>query len=251
MNRFLLFLIACVLSLGLVANAQETPHKKFIPPHGPTRPVPPPRNAIVLFNGTNTDEWTQLDGSPVQWEVKDNVLTVKPGTGNIITKRKFGDYRLHVEFRIPYMPDAHGQARGNSGVYNQGLYEVQILDSVNNPTYFAGGCGAIYGQKDPDENAALPPGQWQSYDIIYRAPRFDANGNLIEKPRITVIWNGVKVHDNVEIQGPTTASLHGPMVLNGPIMLQDHGCPVSFRDIWIVPLKNALPNPPKVGGSQK
>ncbi|CEK17245.1 protein of unknown function (DUF1080) [Chthonomonas calidirosea] len=245
MKRFVLLFVALFVLSGPALKAQETPTKKFIPPHGPTRPVPPPRNAIVLFDGKNTDAWTQLDGSPVKWDVSDGVLTVKPGTGNIITKQKFGDYHLHVEFRIPYMPDAHGQARGNSGVYNHGLYEVQILDSVNNPTYFAGGCGAIYGQRDPDENAALPPGQWQSYDIIFRAPRFDANGHLIEKPRITVIWNGVKVHDNVEIQGPTTASLPGPMVATGPIMLQDHGCPVSFRDIWIVPLKNALPNPPK------
>ncbi len=228
------------LLLLYISPAYGAPPLPPHPPRGPARISAPPRSAIVLFNGSDASKWTQLDGGPVQWYLDDNLLTVKPGSGNIVTKEKFQDYRLHVEFRIPYMPYAHSQERGNSGVYQDGLYEVQVLDAYNNPTYKYGGCGAIYGEKDPDYNACLPPDEWQFYDITFRAPRFSSNGALLENPRITVIWNGIMVHNDITINGTTTASLPGPMTPTGPIMLQDHGCLVSYRNIWIVPIHNAL-----------
>ncbi len=208
-----------------------------------TRPRRPPRGAIVLFNGKDTNAWEQLkDRGPVQWVITDGALEVKPGTGNIITKQEFQDFKLHVEFNEPYMPDKHSQERGNSGVYLQGRYEIQVLDSYNNPTYKAGGCGSIYGQKDPDKNMALPPGQWQTYDIDFRAARLGPDGKVVEKPRVTVIWNGTKVHDNVKIEGGTTAGLGKELVATGPIMLQDHGSKVRFRNIWIVPGHSIVPS---------
>jgi hypothetical protein len=218
------------------AQAMQTDKMKKNEP----KPVKPPKGAILLFDGKDASAWVhRKDGSPCAWMVANNELEVVPGTGDILTKQKFGDYRLHVEFNIPLLPDAHSQARGNSGVYQQGLYEVQVLDSYHNDTYAFGGCCAIYGQKDPDKNMARPPQEWQTYDITFHAPRFDADGKVVANPRITVVWNGVKVHDNVEITGPTAASLGGPMVKEGPIMLQDHGSKVRYRDLWIVPLRAA------------
>jgi len=165
-------------------------------------------------------------------------LVVKPGSPDIVTKRDFGDYRLHVEFWLPLMADQKDQARANSGVYNQGRYEIQVLDSYNNSTYQFDGCGAIYGQKDPDQNAIKPPEQWNTYDITFRAPRFGKDGKVTQKPRVTVFHNGLKIHDNVEIQGnATTSGIAGPQPKVGPILLQDHGCPVRYRNIWIVPIK--------------
>lgn len=154
-----------------------------------------------------------------------------------MTKRQFGDYRLHVEFWLPLMPNETSQGRANSGVYNHGRYEVQVLDSYNNPTYAMGGCGAIYGQEDPIANAIIPPENWNSYDITFRAPRYDAAGNMTEKPRITVFHNGIKIHDNFELKGATAGGLDATQPKTGPIMLQDHGAAVRYRNIWIVPLK--------------
>jgi len=198
----------------------------------------PPKDALVLFDGTDTSKWVhRRSGRPVEWVVSDGAMEVKPGSGDILTKEKFGDFQLHLEFNVPYMPGATGQGRGNSGVYLHGLYEIQILDSYRNQTYATGGCGAIYGQKDPDFRASKPPNEWQTYDITFRAPRFGADGKVIENPRVTVLHNGVKIHDNVEIKaGPTTASLGGPLVQTGPILLQDHGNRMRFRNIWIRPL---------------
>lgn len=221
--------VALLLTLALLAG-RDAGAQRARPTH--TRP---PHGATVLFDGKNADQWIQLDGSPVKWQVQAGDLVVVPGTGNIVTREKFGDYRLHLEFNIPLMPNATGQGRGNSGVYNQGLYEVQVLDSYNNPTYKAGGCGAIYGQRDPDHNMSLPPGQWQSYDIWFRAPHFDDTGRVTELPRITVVWNGVTVHHNVTIHGPTLAGMGSAMLPSGPLMLQDHGAPVRYRNIWIQP----------------
>jgi hypothetical protein len=202
------------------------------------KPKRPPKGAIILFDGKDTSAWVHRDSNkPCEWEVVDGALTVTPGKPDILTREKFGDYQLHIEFKVPLMADQKSQGRGNSGVYQHGLYEVQILDNYNNETYKFGGCAAIYGMKDPDKNACKPPEEWQTYDITFRAPRFDMNGKMTERPRITVVWNGEKVHDNVEITiGPTTASLGGPAVQTGPILLQNHGCPVKFRNIWLKPL---------------
>src|SRR5579871_4914443 len=234
----LLSAVALCLTAGVIASAwaQDTA-KPAATQKEVSKPKKPPRGAIVLFNGKDAVAWLHLDGRPVEWTIADDTLTVEPGKGNIVTKEKYGDYQLHVEFNIPYLPDKHGQERGNSGVYQHGLYEVQILDAVNNPTYAFGGCAAIYELKDPDKNVAKPPETWQTYDITFRAPRFDDSGKVVANPRITVLWNGVKVHDNVEItHGPTRASLGGPMVKTGPMMLQDHGSRVKYRNIWIKPL---------------
>jgi hypothetical protein len=199
-------------------------------------PGAPPPGAIVLFDGKDTSAWVHRgSGEPIKWDVVDGALVVKAGTPDIQTVRTFGDYRLHIEFQLPLMPDAKDQGRANSGVYNQGRYEIQVLDSYNNPTYQFGGCGAIYGQKDPDTDAIVPPGWWNTYDILYRAPRFDAAGAVTEKPRISVWHNGIRIHRDVELQGnATTSGIDGPPVAKGPILLQNHGAPVHYRNIWIV-----------------
>jgi hypothetical protein len=224
-------LIGLLTAFSIAAMAAPTYHAP--------KPVKPPKGAIILFDGKNTDAWEQLGShDPCKWDVVNNTLQVVPGTGNIITKENFGDYHLHVEFMEPYLPDKHSQERGNSGVYNQGQYEIQVLDSYENPTYKNGSCGSIYGLKEPDKNVARPPLEWQTYDIFFKAPRFDDSGKVIANPRITLIWNGVKVHNNVEITcGPTTASMGGDPQKEGPIMLQDHGSKVQYRDIWIQKLK--------------
>ena|SRR5579862_9249085 len=205
----------------------------------PTLGQKPPRGAVVLFDGNDTSQWCERGSKEdCKWDVVDGCLVVKAGQPDLMTRREFGDYRLHLEFWLPLMADQTSQGRANSGVYNHGRYEIQVLDSYKNPTYQFGGCGAIYGQKDPDKNAILPPEQWNSYDITFRAPRFDDAGKLIEKPRITVIHNGIKIHDNVEINGDGTGGgLGGPQPKVGPIMLQNHGDPIKFRNIWIVPLR--------------
>lgn len=203
-------------------------------------PAKPPKGAIVLFDGKDTSHWIHRGSkSPCQWTVEDGCLIVKPGTGDIVTKEEFGDYKLHVEFWLPLMADQESQGRANSGVYNHARYEIQVLDSYKNPTYPFGGCGAIYEQKDPDKDAIKPPEQWNTYDITFKAPRFDKSGNLTAKPRITVVHNGIKIHDNVEIDKESTRSgQDGPRPKVGPILLQDHGCQVRFRNIWIVPMKS-------------
>jgi hypothetical protein len=198
----------------------------------------PPKGAIVLFDGKETSAWQHGPDKPFAWNVADGVMEIKPRTGSLTTKERFRDFQLHVEFNVPSMPDKKGQSKGNSGVYIHGLYEIQILDNTDNPTYMAGGCGSLYRQKDPDKDVSKKPGEWQTYDITFRAPRFDADDKVQEKPRLTLVWNGVKVHDNVEIAGPTSARAKDkPLVKEGTITLQDHGTPVKFRNIWIKPLE--------------
>lgn len=199
-----------------------------------------PSDAIVLFDGTSLDQWvSEKDGSsPAEWEVADGAFTVVRGKGGIRTKQEFTDYQLHVEWRTPTEIVGEGQGRGNSGIFMQGLYEVQVLDSYNNRTYSNGQAGSIYKQRIPLVNATKAPGEWQTYDIIWTAPRFNADGILTSKARVTVLHNGVLVQNNVELDGPTEYigipkyKAHGA----GPIALQDHGNPVSFRNIWIRPL---------------
>lgn len=183
--------------------------------------------------------WKQVgSGDECKWDIADGCLIVKPGTGDIVTKQEFGDYQLHLEFWLPLMADKTSQGRANSGVFQHGRYEIQVLDSYHNPTYKFGGVGAIYSQKDPDVDAVKPPEQWNSYDITFRAPRFDKEGKQTEYPRITVFHNGLKIHDNVEIKCASTSDgKPGIQPATGPIELQDHGAPIKYRNIWIVPSK--------------
>src|SRR5436190_9666957 len=175
------------------------------------------------------------DGKPCSWPVVDGALEV--GKGNVLTKEKYQDFRLHVEFNIPEPPaGSKGQARSNSGVYIQRRYEVQILESMGDDPPKFDGCGSIYRQKAPDKNAAKKAGEWQTYDITFRAARFDAAGKKTEGARITLVWNGVKVHDDYEIKDKTGAGqFEGAEP--GPILLQDHGAKVKFRNLWILPKK--------------
>ena len=197
--------------------------------------VKPPKGAIILFDGKDLSKWVKTDGkSPVKWTLKDGVMEGVKGHGDIITKEKFdGKFRLHVEFRVPYEPGGAGQGRGNSGVYLQGRYEVQILDSYGLKSG-KNDCGAIYDIHPPKVNACKAPTVWQSYDIEFTAPKFE-NGKKTEPARMTVRHNGVLVHDNAEIPVDNTrAGLGGNPATPGPILLQDHGHPVQFRNIWLV-----------------
>lgn len=198
-----------------------------------------PSDAIVLFDGTNLEqEWTNGQGGKPEWTVAEGAMTVKKGTGTIKTKRTFEDYQLHIEWRTPAEVVGESQGRGNSGIFMQGIYEVQVLDNYNNRTYRNGQAASIYKQHPPLVNACKAPGEWQTYDIIYTAPRFNDDGiTYFTPPTITVIHNGVVVQNNVKMRGPTeyigipeySIKKHGP----GSIVLQDHGNPVSFRNIWI------------------
>ncbi len=196
----------------------------------------PPSDAIVLFDGTDTEEWESAkDGSPIGWKLEDGAMTVVKGTGAIRTKRKFGDCQLHIEFRTPEQVVGEGQGRGNSGIFLQGIYEVQVLDSYKNRTYSNGQAGSIYKQYIPLVNASSPPGEWQTFDIIYAAPIFNKDGMVVRPGRVTVLHNGVLIQNNVELKGHTPNkglpkyTAHG----DGPLMLQDHTNPVSYRNIWI------------------
>jgi Domain of Unknown Function (DUF1080) len=192
----------------------------------------PPEGAVVLFSGKNLDGWVKLDGkAPAVWPVHEGIFTV--GGGNIMTQKHFGDFELHLEFNVPYMPTKRGQGRGNSGVYLTGNHEVQILDSYKLKLQ-SNDCGAIYQQIIPSVNACKPPLQWQTYDITFHKAKVE-QGKVVKKARLTVIHNGIKTIDNAEISitpgGIEVADGH-----DGPLMLQDHGNPVEYRNIWIKPL---------------
>ena len=200
-------------------------------------PHPIPSDAIVLFDGTNTDQWKGKKGE-VEWKLdkKAKSLTVVPGTKGITTKEKFCDMQLHIEWRSPALVDTtNHQRQGNSGVFIQGRYEIQVLNSYNNTTYANGQAGAIYKQSMPLVNASKPPLAWQTYDIIYRAPRFSDDGKIKEKAYVTVLHNGVLIQNHFEIQGSTTyrgAPSYKPHDC-APIYLQDHKDEVSYRNIWV------------------
>ncbi len=195
-----------------------------------------PCEVVTLFDGTSFDGWTHKDGSAVTWKLEDGVMTVTPGSGNIISRETYRDAFLHVEFRCPDMPEATGQHKGNSGVYVQGRYEIQVLDSYGWEVPGLGDCGAIYNQHAPLVNACRPAMQWQSYDIIFRAPRFDDAGQMIDDARMTVFLNGVLIHNNIEMDGITGGPLDDRVAEPGPLMLQDHRDAVSYRNIWLVHL---------------
>ncbi|MEX0718612.1 MAG: DUF1080 domain-containing protein [Planctomycetaceae bacterium] len=194
----------------------------------------PPSDAIVLFDGMDFSQWVGGE----RWLVEDGVATVRGG--GVRTKESFGDIQLHIEWASPERVAGRGQGRGNSGVYLMGKYEVQILDSWENPTYFDGQAGAIYKQSPPMVNASRQPGEWQSYDILFQAPRFDEEGTLLKPAYITVLHNGVAIQNHFEIQGTTAwdaAPKYEPHAEKLPIHLQNHGNPVRFRNIWVRELK--------------
>jgi hypothetical protein len=230
----LLICTACFIH-GTVCRAAEG---EIPPPKDEPRivePGPPPADAIVLFDGKDLSQWQSDKGGAVRWELSDGVATVNK-TGSISTKQTFGDCQLHIEWATPAVVKGTGQGRGNSGIYLSGRYEIQVLDSYNNKTYFHGQAGAVYKQYAPLVNVCRKPGEWQAYDIIYHAPRFDSNGALTKAATVTVLQNGVLVQDNVEIKGPTAsagAPKYVPHPLKQPIGLQDHGTPVRYRNIWI------------------
>jgi hypothetical protein len=203
---------------------------------GPTgRPGAPPAHddkKVVLFDGSSWDGWVQRDGSPSQWVVQEDGSVVATG-GDAITKLEFLDFQLHVEFLCPLMAEKSGQARANSGVYLHGRYEIQVLDSYERPPEIDG-CGALYGIAPPLVNASRPPGEWQSYDMIFRGPRYGPRDEFVSHARVTVLHNGVVIHNNVDVPRPTRAGLPGGFMRTmGPIMLQGKGDPVRYRNIWI------------------
>lgn len=194
-----------------------------------------PSDAIVLFDGKDLSSWTNTKGNAAEWEVANGTMTVVSGKGAIQTKADFGSIQLHIEWRTPAEVKGEGQGRGNSGIFLQGVYELQVLDSYNNRTYANGQAGSIYKQTPPLVNASNGPGEWQTYDVIYTAPTFNEDGSYKTNPRITVFHNGVLIQNNTMIQG-TTEYIGKPKVAppgDGPIILQDHSNPTSFRNIWV------------------
>jgi hypothetical protein len=199
----------------------------------PGREGSPPSDAVVLFDGRDASAWKCGDG-PCAWKVEGGAMEVN-GTGSIETREHFGDCQLHVEWAAPKVVRGSSQGRGNSGVFLMGRYEVQVLDSFENRTYADGQAAALYGQHPPLVNASRAPGEWQSYDVVFRAPRFEGDA-LAEPARITVIHNGVVVHDAQAFLGGTRhreVAAYEPHPAQGPIVLQDHGDPVRFRNIWV------------------
>jgi hypothetical protein len=224
--------------------------------HDPDRPQPPvitpgaastqdapgqaPSDATVLFGGNEKDlaNWQQENGKPTQWTFEDGAMVVKPGTGQLVSKQQFGDCQVHVEFCEPSPGKGSSQGRGNSGVFLMNRYEVQVLDCYQNVTYADGTTGAIYGQHPPYVNACRPPGQWETYDILWQAPRFDGD-KLVTPAYETVILNGVVVQNHTELLGPTVyrqLAHYSPQPPIGPLGLQDHGAQVRYRNIWVRPM---------------
>jgi hypothetical protein len=233
----------CLLAMGVAyAQGPEGPQPVVVDPGGPGKP---PSDAVVLFNGRDNTGWTRLDGTPSQCTVADGVMTCKTGALDIQSTEKFRDAQIHLEFNVPYMPKERGQGRGNSGVVLQNRYEIQILDSYQNETYANGSCGALYGQSAPLVNSCRPPGEWQSYDIIFHAPRCAADGSVQTPGSLTMLQNGVLVQDHVPVRGRKCVD-------EGPLVLQDHGrvvgrkiatakgveegaadTPMKYRNIWM------------------
>ncbi len=242
---------------GLAVSAQGDPAATEVytpkPPIVTTGPMPNtiPSDAVILFSGKNLDEWTSVKnpGQPAAWTVADSFFTVKKGTGNIQTKRVFTDYQLHLEWKIPANITGKGQARGNSGLFLASTgpgddgYELQIMDNYNNDTYVNGQSGSIYKQAIPLAAPSRKPGEWQVYDVIWTAPRFNADSTLKSPAFVTVLFNGVLVQNHYQLSGPTQY-IGQPAYRKAhaacPIKLQDHGDPsepISFRNIWVRELK--------------
>lgn len=242
-------LILPLLLLGnfLHVQAQRTGDPKLTELWEPKAPVvtpgktnaDAPSDAIVLFSGNDLSKWESVKGGAAAWTLAEGAMTVKPGAGGIRTKDVFGDCQLHLEWRTPAVVKGEGQGRGNSGIFLMNRYELQVLDSYNNTTYSNGQAGSIYKQHIPLANACRPPGEWQTYDVIFTAPDFYEDGRLKSAARITVFHNGVLVQNNVEIWGKTEyigIAQYSKHSDKEPLMLQDHDNPVSYRNIWIRPL---------------
>lgn len=200
-------------------------------------PGQPPSDAIMLFDGTDLSGWVGQEGE-ASWKVENGHMEVVPGTGNIKTREHLGDCQLHVEWATPAEVKGEGQGRGNSGVFLMGRYEIQVLDCFDNPTYADGAATAIYGQCPPLVNSSRKPGEWQTYDIVWFGPRFDGE-KLVRRASVTVLHNGVLVHHNKELIGPTThreLAAYEPHPETGPLELQDHGDLVRYRNIWYRPI---------------
>lgn len=219
--------------LALAAGAQPQAPELKPPPvvtPGPHVSIPPPSDATVFFGGESLAGWTTRDGKPAGWKVDNGALTVVPKAGDIVSKEVFGDAQIHLEFMTP-VERGDGQDRGNSGVYIHGRYEVQVLDSYQSETYPDGQCGAIYKQHVPKANACRPQGEWQSYDIVFRAPKFE-DGKKVRNAMVTVIHNGVLIHDHVEAT-PTGGAIGKEEMKEGPLLLQEHGHEVRYRNVWV------------------
>lgn len=206
------------------------------PGPAPVDPPSAPSDAVVLFDGDDLEAWEHPDGEPASWTVEDGYFEVDPGSGSIQTKEGFGDVQLHLEWRAPATPEGEGQGRGNSGVFLMGQYEVQVLDSYENPTYADGQAASLYGQYPPLVNAMRPSGEWQTYDIVFHRPHFDEDGSVVSPARVTVFHNGILVQDGVELTGPSGHYERPPYEQHEsrlPLQLQDHSDEVRFRNIWL------------------
>ena len=219
-------------------HAMDRPAPPVVTPGPYLGPVAPPSDAIVLFDGHSLSAWRAADSTKgdARWTIDHDALVVAPGTGDIATRRGFGDMQLHIEWSAPTPAVGTGQDRGNSGVFLMSTYEIQVLDSYHAATYPDGQAGAIYGEFPPLVNAMRPPGEWQVYDIVFHRPHFDAAGKVTTPARVTVFHNGIIVQDDMTLLGPTTnghrsAYLAHPDKL--PLKLQDHGHRVRFRNIWV------------------
>ena len=218
-------------------HSRERPAAPIVTPGAPALPVPPPADAIVLFDGSSLAKWEDGKGGPAKWKLlPGDAMEVAPGTGGIQTRDGFGDAQVHVEWMSPNPPKGKDQDRGNSGVFLMGKFEVQVLDSYENVTYADGQAASLYGQFPPLVNVSRKPGEWQSYDIVFHRPHFDAAGKVTSPARFTVFHNGVLVQDNVSLVGPTANQRRPPYEAGPdrlPLGLQDHEHPVRFRNIWV------------------
>jgi hypothetical protein len=225
-------------------HTMDRPQPPVVAPAPAARPGAPPSDAVVLFDGTDLSQWEGDSGAPAQWKVDSGWMEIVPGSGGIHTKHGFGDCQLHIEWMSPSPPQGEGQDRGNSGVFLMGRYEVQVLDSYGNRTYPDGEAAALYGQYPPLVNASRPPGEWQTYDILFHRPRFDRDGKVVRPAHVTVLYNGVLVQDDVALTGPTAHQHRPPYAPHPdalPLGLQDHSHPVRYRNIWIRALPAETP----------
>jgi hypothetical protein len=226
------------LTVSVASFAADKPADKEPPVVDPGPPGGPPSDAIVLFDGRDLSQWKSARGGEAKWKVADGAATVN-GTGDILTAEEFGDCQLHVEWAAPAEVKGSSQGRGNSGVYLMGRYEIQVLDSWENKTYPNGQAGAFYGHAAPLVNASRKPGEWQSYDILFRAPRLAEDGKTVLPGSFTVLHNGVLIQDRTPVKGDaTTAARFKGLAPQGPLVLQDHGNPVRYRNIWLRKLKS-------------